>query len=114
MICPHPDCTGVHDNNKYSELCPAAMDRKREKDYTYYWSAKGYRNRARKEATEFARSTALDMAEWIDSGRLDQLVAETQASRDPLNFMISTFFREVFDLAEHCPAGVLLHNPAAP
>lgn len=32
MICPHPGCTGVHDNNRYGELCPRSLMGKRQRD----------------------------------------------------------------------------------
>jgi hypothetical protein len=35
MRCPHPECTGVHDNNRYSELCPRSRAAKRIKDTRY-------------------------------------------------------------------------------
>lgn len=35
MICTHPDCTGVHDNNRWSELCPRSRAAKRIKDQRY-------------------------------------------------------------------------------
>lgn len=41
MKCDHPDCTGVHDNNRYWELCPRSLDLKREKDERYHASVKG-------------------------------------------------------------------------
>lgn len=41
MKCWHPECTGVHDNNRYHELCPSALDAKRDKDNRYYARAKG-------------------------------------------------------------------------
>lgn len=36
MDCGQPGCTGVHDNNRWRELCPWAIERKREKDRRYY------------------------------------------------------------------------------
>jgi hypothetical protein len=39
--CGYWGCTGVHDNNRYAELCPRSLDRKRARDSTYYASAKG-------------------------------------------------------------------------
>jgi hypothetical protein len=35
MICPHPQCTGVHDNNRYHDLCPRSLELKRDKDQRY-------------------------------------------------------------------------------
>jgi hypothetical protein len=35
MICTHPECTGVHDNNRFSELCPRSRAAKRIKDQRY-------------------------------------------------------------------------------
>lgn len=34
-MCPHPGCTGVHDNNRYVELCPRSIELKRAKDRRY-------------------------------------------------------------------------------
>jgi hypothetical protein len=36
LICLHPDCTGVHDNSRYSELCPRSIELKRARD-RYSW-----------------------------------------------------------------------------
>jgi hypothetical protein len=33
--CPHPECTGVHDNNRYRELCPRSRELKHAKDMRY-------------------------------------------------------------------------------
>jgi len=33
--CTHPECTGVHDNNRYRELCPRSIELKRAKDRGY-------------------------------------------------------------------------------
>jgi hypothetical protein len=30
MMCPHPGCTGIHDNNRYRELCPMSIELKRD------------------------------------------------------------------------------------
>jgi hypothetical protein len=35
MRCPHPLCTGVHDNNRWSELCPRSRAAKRIRDWRY-------------------------------------------------------------------------------
>lgn len=35
MMCPHPDCTSCHDNNRYSELCPKSLAAKQIKDRSY-------------------------------------------------------------------------------
>ena len=35
MKCDHPDCTGVHDNNRYHELCPRSLDGKRVRGSKY-------------------------------------------------------------------------------
>lgn len=35
MICLHPDCTGVHDNNRFSELCPRSRALKAARDRRY-------------------------------------------------------------------------------
>ena len=35
MICTHPECTGVHDNSRWSELCPRSRAAKRIKDIRY-------------------------------------------------------------------------------
>ncbi len=35
MICTWPGCTGVHDNNRYAELCPRSRRLKEIKDQRY-------------------------------------------------------------------------------
>lgn len=50
MNCGYPDCTGVHDNNRYSELCPRALSRKRARDRRYHAGAKGLVKRCRQHA----------------------------------------------------------------
>lgn len=35
MICTWPGCTGVHDNNRYAELCPRSRRLKAIKDARY-------------------------------------------------------------------------------
>jgi hypothetical protein len=32
VTCTHPECTGVHDNNRWAELCPRSRTAKRRKD----------------------------------------------------------------------------------
>jgi hypothetical protein len=59
-MCPHPACTGVHDNSRYRELCPAALDQKRAKDWRYYsLTVKGFRART-------AKKYGIYVAEWLD------------------------------------------------
>ena len=45
MICSHPRCTGVHDNNRYHELCPRSIQLKRDKDTLYIHQFKVYVHR---------------------------------------------------------------------
>jgi hypothetical protein len=45
--CRHPDCTGVHDNNRYHQLCPAALERKRERDNRWHSTPAGSAKRHR-------------------------------------------------------------------
>ena len=33
--CPAPNCTRVHDHNRFRELCPRALDRKQTRDRRY-------------------------------------------------------------------------------
>jgi hypothetical protein len=69
--CTHPQCTGVHDNNRYRELCPSSLDRKREKDDRYYSSNNGVLARLRK--TKWARSGSAayaEIEEFLNSGNL--------------------------------------------
>jgi hypothetical protein len=40
MICTWPGCTGVHDNNRYGELCPRSRSLKAQKDARYQWQGK--------------------------------------------------------------------------
>ena len=35
MICTWPGCTGVHDNNRYPDLCPRSLRMKAIKDQRY-------------------------------------------------------------------------------
>lgn len=63
MICLHPACTGVHDNNRFSELCPRSRAAKRIKDSRYIHNdtvtvglaTKGFTVRQHREATAFIR-----------------------------------------------------------
>lgn len=50
MKCWHPNCTGVHDNNRYHELCEAALARKRARDLRYSATAKGILKQVRSNA----------------------------------------------------------------
>ena len=50
MRCWHPDCTGVHDNSRYRELCPRSLDGKRDRDQRYSSSLKGLKKRLRNRA----------------------------------------------------------------
>jgi hypothetical protein len=43
--CGKPHCTGVHDNNRYHELCMWARWRKQARDNDYHRSWKGWRKR---------------------------------------------------------------------
>jgi hypothetical protein len=92
--CPHPECTGVHDNNRFSELCPEALHRKRAKDDRYYASTKGLLNRARK--TQIDPRAYAELEHWVYSGRVDELAAEALASGNPLESILRTTFDEVF------------------
>jgi hypothetical protein len=38
MLCTHPECTGVHDNSRFSELCPRSREAKRIKDRRYIYN----------------------------------------------------------------------------
>jgi hypothetical protein len=38
LLCPHPACTGVHDNNHFSELCPRSRAAMRIKDSRYIYN----------------------------------------------------------------------------
>lgn len=61
--CPHPDCTGVHDNNRFSELCPRSRAAKRIKDMRYVYNdtvtqgltTKGFTVRLHRENMAFIR-----------------------------------------------------------
>jgi hypothetical protein len=89
MRCPHPRCTGVHDNNRFSELCPEALDRKRATDDRYYASGKGFLNRARKTKIDYRAYAELE--DWVNSGRADELAAEALATDNPLEFITRVF-----------------------
>lgn len=58
MKCSHPDCTGVHDNNRYHELCPRSLDGKRDRDLRYHASVKGIIKRIRVHAAGWPRAVA--------------------------------------------------------
>jgi hypothetical protein len=45
MKCWHPECTGVHSNDRYRELCPRSLDGKRDRDRRYHESVRGVRKR---------------------------------------------------------------------
>jgi hypothetical protein len=46
MICDYPGCTGVHDNNRYRELCPRSLRLKRDKDTRYIYQLPVYMHRS--------------------------------------------------------------------
>jgi hypothetical protein len=50
MKCSYPGCTGVHDNNRYRELCPRSLDRKRARDLRYQMTVKGILKQVRSNA----------------------------------------------------------------
>lgn len=50
MKCSHPECTGVHDNNRYRELCPRSIAGKRARDRRYCMTAKGILKAVRSNA----------------------------------------------------------------
>ena len=52
MKCSHPQCTGIHDNNRYRELCPRSIEGKRARDRRYSMTAKGMIARMRGHAIE--------------------------------------------------------------
>jgi hypothetical protein len=74
--CSHPRCTGVHDNNRYSELCPRSLDRKRDEDWRYYSiTVKGIRARMTKRwGLPVADLTALERAKSDPDAVVSQLV----------------------------------------
>jgi hypothetical protein len=45
--CLDSECTGVHDNNRYGELCPRSLRKKRKRDLDYHHSLKGHQKRWR-------------------------------------------------------------------
>ena len=92
--CRHPDCTGCHDNTRFSELCPRSRAAKRAKDDRYYASGKGFLNRARK--TKIDPRAYAELEHWINSGRVDEVAAEALASDNPLEFILRVTFDEVF------------------
>jgi hypothetical protein len=63
MVCTHPECTGVHDNNRYAELCQRSLAAKRIKDRRYVYNpevvagrlTKGWQVRRHRDATRFHR-----------------------------------------------------------
>jgi hypothetical protein len=96
-VCMHPACTGVHDNNRCRELCPAALARKREKDNRYYFSGKGCLARARK--TQFYASNPrayAELAKFVNSGEADELARRALASDDPAGFIVRETWASVF------------------
>jgi hypothetical protein len=53
MRCTHPECTEVHDNNRWAELCPRSRALKRTKDARYQsqfivWLHRGSMQRRRR------------------------------------------------------------------
>jgi hypothetical protein len=73
MKCDHPACTGVHDNNRYHELCPRSRRLKRAKDWRYHYTGKGYAKRRR------AYMAALRQRIGRDRKRLVALTAALEA-----------------------------------
>lgn len=64
MKCWHPDCTGVHDNNRYGQLCPRSLDGKRDRDSIYYGSMRGVMNRLRKRTAAHAAQLGETVEEY--------------------------------------------------
>jgi hypothetical protein len=82
VICPHPECTGVHDNNRYSELCPRSIGLKRAKDlryYTTYPSGRGYWSRflRRVEALQ-----EWELRNFDDGSSYGGMIAKVQQRRE--------------------------------
>jgi hypothetical protein len=95
--CGDRDCTGVHDNNRYRELCPRVLAGKRERDDRYYCSDKGILARARKTRFYSHNPAAYaELCEFVTSGELDDLVKRSMESADPLGFMMRETFSRVF------------------
>jgi hypothetical protein len=82
MLCPHPDCTGVHDNNRFAELCPRSLDRKRARDLDYHSSWKGALKRSR--ANVARNAAALGAA----IGRPDLTRAEAEKLPNNIGILI--------------------------
>lgn len=78
MRCPHPQCTGVHDNNRFSELCPRSRAAKRIKDSRYQSQVLVYvrRTLAQSVRRHGAQAERLGMEEWYE-----QVRAESAPSR---------------------------------
>jgi hypothetical protein len=93
MMCADECCTGVHDNNRYHELCPAALKRKRDKDDRYYSSNKGYLVRLRK--TQISPAAYAELEQFVSGGRQDELVVAAIASDDP-DFILRATWEDVF------------------
>jgi hypothetical protein len=64
MRCPHHGCTGVHDNNRFSELCPRSRARKQEKDTD--WLQANPDKRFRKQERD--RERYRRQAGWYEPG----------------------------------------------
>lgn len=68
MICDHPQCTGVHDSGRYSELCPVA--RQHNMDLKRAWRERNrLRERAINNASAARKRRKLDQwrLDWFDS-----------------------------------------------
>jgi hypothetical protein len=78
VICTWPGCTGVHDNNRYADLCPRSRHLKALKDLRYQGQtviAIRRDSMARRRRFEAAES---DYASWLDSRG-----CPSQYDRDP-------------------------------
>ena len=66
MICTWPGCTGVHDNNRYAELCPRSRRLKAIKDERYQAQAVA-------ALSGSARPAAVRPAAWAPKADWQQL-----------------------------------------
>jgi hypothetical protein len=80
-----PECTGVHDNNRYHELCWWSLMGKRQRDNKYHETAKGCVKRARAHFYATVARSGMTEEEWEASiGGRQQAVDEINAKWDAM------------------------------
>ena len=87
MRCSHPDCTGVHDNNRYRELCPRSLEKKRDKDLSYHMTTKGVLKRVRSNASRRGYVSTADEEVFRVLPALDRRIDDALARGEPMDLL---------------------------